>query len=483
MSEGIIVKVLGDYGPFSRMGKSIGYEISIGQSSYLIDCGAPLFQQIGGHGLRSINGIIITHCHDDHKRWFSDVALFYMYANDISNKVSLFTSEGINEQLLEASGAALDRSLSDDSKSVIDISYGEYIKINIIGPRARYKIVSVDEGKGKTGYHITDENGNIAGPDTAKVIINQKTRRPRMLFKDPGSGAWVEPESFYPFSSNVFYDEEKNVFEDEEGFTIQAIKAPVWHGVPGIGIKVNTDEETLIFGSDTVHDRKLWVQLYKEMRSQRLSMPRKQFESASVVYGDINDYIERTWSEDRYLNAVNAFNDAIVIHDVSGRNSIVHTDYEKLKTSSLSKDKVLLTHSPDRMTSEWVLCSSGKSFKIKGNKFYEMVGEENCEMDADIYHKEGGKYFVGYRYEKGKYTVYEKDGLLGLSTSEIPDNSSFLYRVDLYEDILGKYFPKLEDKDAIYFERKDGKIEHIRFTKDGSNGSVVEDQRGRILKK
>jgi len=40
MSDGIIVRILGDYGPFSRMGKSIGYQIIIGESSYLVDCGS-----------------------------------------------------------------------------------------------------------------------------------------------------------------------------------------------------------------------------------------------------------------------------------------------------------------------------------------------------------------------------------------------------------------------------------------------------------
>lgn len=483
MIDGIIVKILGDFGPFSRMGKSITYEINVRQSSYLIDCGAPLFQQIGGHGLKKINGVIITHCHDDHKRWFSDLALFNQYAHDISSKVSLFTSEGINEELMRSCGPALDRSLSDDSKSVIDIAYEEYINFCMIGPQARYKIVSLDEGSGKTGFRIIDEKGNMVGPDTAKIIINQKTKRPRMLFKDPDYNEWIEPESFYPFSSRVFYEKEQNIYRDKEGFTIQAIKSPVWHGVQGIGIKIKTDEETLIFSSDTAHDERLWFQLYTVKRTQRLSMSRKEFESASVIYGDVNDYIERVWSEERYINAINAFNGAIVIHDVSSKNSIVHTDYEKLKTSSLLKEKVLLTHSPDRMTSEWVLSNSGKTFKIKGNKFYEMVGGNLFTMDADIYHKEDRKYFVGYRNENGKHTVYEKDGLLGIVAGEAPDDCTPLYRVDLYEDVSGKYFPELDDKDAMYFERKDGKVERIEFNENGSKGEIVEDFRGRILKK
>jgi ribonuclease BN (tRNA processing enzyme) len=483
MAEGITVRILGDFGPFSRMGKSIGYEVKVGQSRYLIDCGSPIFQQIGGHGLKNVNGLIITHCHDDHKRWLTDLALFNMYAPDIPHKISLFTAENINEELREASGAALDRSLSDDSKTIIDIPYNEYITSNLIGPRAKYKIVSKYEGEGKKWYYITDRDGNMVAPDVAKIVINPKTGRPRMLLRDPEYREWVEPESFYPFSSTVFYEGEQNIYKDREGFTIQAIKSPVWHGIPGIGIKFKTAEETLIFSSDTVHDRELWARLYMEKRIQMLTMPEKEFESSSVIYGDINDYIERIWSEERYKNAVNAFNDAIVIHDISGRNSVVHTDYKNLKTAYLSKDKTLLTHSPDRIISEWVLSNSGKTFKIKGSEFYEVVGKELYSMDADIYYRTEGKYFVGYRNENGRYVVYEKDDLLGISDQETLDDSTFLYRIDLYEDISGRYFPKIDDENALYFERKDRRIERIEFTERGSTGKVVGSIRGKIFKR
>lgn len=48
MGDGITLKILGDFGPFSRVGKSIGYLVKAEQSNFLLDCGAPLFQQIGG---------------------------------------------------------------------------------------------------------------------------------------------------------------------------------------------------------------------------------------------------------------------------------------------------------------------------------------------------------------------------------------------------------------------------------------------------
>ena len=479
MTDGITVKILGDYGPFSRIGKSIGYWVTIGQSNYLLDCGAPLFQQIGGDGLKDIDGLIMTHCHDDHKRWYSDVALFNMFAADIMKKVTLFTSENINEELVRASAPALDRSLSADSKSVIDIPYEEYVNLNVIGPRARYKVDVRFEDNGIMRYCISDQDGNRVNPDSAKIIINPKTKRYRMLFKDPDYKEWVEPESFYPFSSTVFYEEEQNIYVNREGFTIQAIKAPIWHGVPAIGIRISTGAETVVFSSDTVHDSALWTQLYTEKRVQKFKVSKSEFESASVIYGDINDYIERVWSEERYRAAINAFKGAVVIHDVAGKGSIVHTDYEKLKTSFLHKDKTLLTHSPDKITSEWVLCNSEKTIKIKGDRFFEVVDGKLFHLDADIYHREGGRYYVGYKDENGEFLVCEGDGLLDIVRGGTREPDNPLYKVSLYEDISGKYFPATSEADTLLYERRDGKVERIEFDENGSSGKILENYRSK----
>ena len=477
MTDGITVRILGDYGPFSRMGKSIGYLVSIGNSIYLVDCGSPLFQQMGGHKVKTIKGLIVTHCHDDHKRWFTDIALFYKYAPDVSRKIFFLTSEVINEELLKGSGAALDRSLSHDSKSIVDIAYEDYINHQLIGPGAKYKIITRNEGNGRSYFSVSDSNGNPMPPDRAKIIISSKTGRPRLLFKDPHYNEWIEPESFYPFSSEVFYERDKNIFRDPEGFTIEAINAPVWHGIPAIGLKFQTDTESLIFSSDTVHDTELWKQLYSEKRPQRSSLTKKEFDAAPVIYGDINDYIERTWSKERFQDAVNAFKDAVVIHDIAVRNSTVHTDYRKLKNTTLQKDKTILTHSPDTMTSHWVLSETGKCFKVKGNVFFEVVGDTLYPCNADIYHKEAGKYYVGYKNTEGTYTVYEKDGLLNISEEKRPDLGDPLCAVDLYEDIAGKYFPKLEDDNNMYHERKDGMVELVKLTDAGSVGRIEECRR------
>jgi ribonuclease BN (tRNA processing enzyme) len=485
-TDGIDIWVLGDFGPFSRMGKSIGYLVTIGQSQFLIDCGSPLFSMIGGHGLKDIAGLIITHCHDDHKRWFSDLALFHRYAPDFNKKLFLLASEDVYDELVKSATTALDRSLSEDSKSIIDIPFDEYVDYQMIGPKAKFKLVTRDLGNGQSQIEVVDNKGNNVGPDKAKIIISDQTGRPRILFKDPDYNEWIEPECFYPYSSEVFYEKDKGHFKGN-GFVIEALKAPVWHGIPGIGIRITTDKETVIFTSDTVHDLELWKQLCTEKRTQKMNISQKEFDSTQIIYGNINDYIERIWSEDRYKEATRTFNDdAVVVQDVSARKSIVHTDYVRLKHTMLQKDRAILTHCPDRITSEWVLCYSDKIFKIKGNKFYEVVDGKVYPMNADIYHKEEGKYYVGYRNENGKYQAYDHNGLLQLPLNgeeEGYDPGKPVFKVDVYEDISGKYFPILVDLHSMYFERSDGKVEIIKFNEKGSSGKVVENYRDKLLEK
>ena len=209
-------------------------------------------------------------------------------------------------------------------------------------------------------------------------------------------------------------------------------------------------------------------------------MSKKEFESASVIYGDINNYIERTWSEERFDEARKTFDDAIVIHDISSKNSIVHTDYQQLKHTALKRENVILTHSPDKMTSEWILSKADKVFMVKEDTVYEVVSGELFPLNADVYHKEEGRYYVGYRNAEGKYAVYEKDENLSLSYQGRPELGKQLYRIDLYEDISGRYFPRLESVDSAYQERIDGSVELVKFFVDGSSGKDVESCRDKI---
>ena len=75
--------------------------------------------------------------------------------------------------------------------------------------------------------------------------------------------------------------------------------------------------------------------------------------------------------------------------------------------------------------------------------------------------------------------------MVGCSAShERPNlNSTPIYNIDLYEDVSGRYFPKLDDPASMYLERKDGRVEIVRFAKDGSNGRIIKDHRGRLLKR
>jgi hypothetical protein len=446
-----------------------------------VDCGSPVFQKIGGHGLKDIKGLIITHCHDDHKRWFTDFALFNRYAPDINRRVSLFTSDDVNISLRVASDAALGSSLSYDSTQVIDIGYEEYVDYRPIAPRSKYRIDLQEMGSGLYRYRVVDNAGRELGPDRAKIFISPKRQTPRLLFRDPASSEWVEPATFYPFSSEVFY-EPAAPYRDPEGFTIEAINAPVWHGISCIGIKFATTRETLIFSSDTNHNRELWEQLYQEKRDCSGRHDDPAFRDAAVITGDINDYIERIWSEARYTDAVNTFRDAVVIHDIALRKSVVHTDYRDLDKTVLEPERTILTHGPDKLTSAWVLCEAEKNYVVRDGEVRELVGSDEYPFCADFYHKEDGRYFTCFKNDASPKAVLERDGILFLSSDPYRGNARLVCHVDIYEDLGGEYFPGLEDELSYYQRRPDGQVERITMGDNASRGEIVSNQRPRLSK-
>lgn len=469
--------VLGDSGPFSQAGKSIGYMVTIGKKRYLVDCGSPLFNQIGGLDLEDIAGLIITHCHDDHKRWFTDLALYFKYESS-NVKLPIMASETVMSDLMISSAAAMDRSLSTDSASVIDTPIDTFVDASVIGPRALYRIDKIQEGA-RWSYSVIDRDGETLPPDRAKVVISPLTGRPRMIFKDPASEEWVEPDSYYSFKAREFYEEDRNIHDDGE-LAIEAIKAPVWHGIPGIGLRFTVGTETLLLPSDTVHDTVLWERLCMEKRNQTLPLPRDEFDAAEVLFCDINDLIERTWSQQRYEEAMDSFGGSIVIQDVSIKDSIVHTDYVNLANTRLIPERTILTHSPDEITSTWALSFSGKEFIIKNSGVFEVVQGREYPLDADIYHKSDGKFYVGYKRDRGAYCVYEKGRMLSVAKADSKDkedHGNLLYRVDLYEDISGRYFPILDTNDKSYIIRPDGDVELVKHHEKGSTGLLVESLR------
>jgi hypothetical protein len=139
--------------------------------------------------------------------------------------------------------------------------YETYIDHRVLGPRPKYRIVRTDSGSGQTALCIVGPDNTPVGPERAKIIISSATGLARMLFKDPDSQEWVEPESFYSFSSDTFYEEEKHPFTDSEGVTIEAFNAPVWQVLSQSEVQ---QWEGIISSLDTVND----MILYHEKRSR-----------------------------------------------------------------------------------------------------------------------------------------------------------------------------------------------------------------------
>ncbi len=480
--NGIEVWILGDFGPFSRTGKSIGYQVSIAGRKFLVDCGAPLFDIIGWDEISDIDGLIITHCHDDHKRWFTDIALYYYYSPHINKKLTLITADEVEEELVRGAKPAIDRSLSLNSERMIDIAFEDYVEYRPMGPKTLYNMTSkTPEGK-RGELRVVDKDGKTVGPDRAKIILSRKGGRARILFKDPELKEWIEPETFYSYKSEVFYDKDRRFIEGD-GFTIESHKAPVWHGIPGTALKFKTRKDTVLFTSDTVHDVELWERLSGQKHEQKLgSMSRDEFESSEMIYGDINDFVERIWSPQRFEEAKATFANSAVIQDISLKNSVVHTDYTSIQRTVLDRDHTILTHSPDNITTEWALCFSEKLYRIEGDRFLEKVGDDLFPFVADLYHKTNGKFFVGVRKKDGLYGVYDNEGVLSVDMNGKRPAGKFKYKVDLYQDIRGEYYPVRDGQNTEYRVRADGKVELVEYTPEGSKGTVVKSIREKFGK-
>ena len=479
-NQDIIFDVIGNTSAFSLMGESSGYMITVNGQSYLLECGTPVFPILGYKGIAGIKGIFGSHSHEDHKRWFTDIVLFTFYNPLLKHKLKLISSEIILDEYAKNSKAALERSLSLDSRRVVDIPYETMVENIIVGPRSRYFIHLRTDRDGRFHYRIEDRQGNVIGPEKAKIVINPAANRPRLLYKDDESGEWVEPESYYPFSSNIFYEEDMNIFHDEEaGLSVKAIKSSVWHGVPTVAFKFMTEKNNLLFSADTVWKPSLWKELYEEYRPQKFdSISRDDFEKSSILYGDINDFIERTWSRERYDNAMKAYEGSVIIHDVARKNSIVHTDYPDIARAPF--ENILYTHNPDNLTAWKPILSSGKRLVIRDNTPFESVKGELYSLDADVYIRHFSGDFVGYRSKNGTHKVIKKDDLLGIV--ERSSSEKELMRVDLYQDIRGEYLPLLTDPNKVYRVRPDGKVEEVTYLKDSSTGRIVQNMRGRMRK-
>ncbi len=483
--RGVQIEVLGDSRPFSKYGQSICYFLSINGYRFLIDCGAPLFEHLTRQQIENIDGLFATHSHEDHKRWFTDLAIYLNYLTEGEDRLDLITIDPIHEEYRKNSRGALERTLSPDSRDVVEVPYRAFVNPISFGPKARYRIRREQKGDGSYGWRVVDEEGNPVPPDRAKIVIMhpREANRPRMLFRDPETSKWVEPERYYSFSSDVFYhqDEDRTIVLDEDSgadtVRISPVKDPVWHGPTTIGIDIQTPRERVVFSSDTVYDPDLWRKLAQEERELDLGqMTREEFESASILYGDINDYIEASWSDERLESAAGYYRDAVVVHDCGPHGDPVHTEYEDVR--GLECEELLLTHCPDRFISEYPVAISGKKFTVSENELLEEVGTDLVPLDGDVYVRHSNRSYIGFQDPDGRFQVIRKaDGTLEIAERPVDLEGDEVMNVKLYRDIGGRYYPYLREDHHSYRVRPDQRVERVQFDDTTSRGMLVEDLR------
>jgi hypothetical protein len=134
------------------------------------------------------------------------------------------------------------------------------------------------------------------------------------------------------------------------------------------------------------------------------------------------------------------------------------------------------------MTSEWLLSEADKEFRLIGSGFCEVVDEKDVPVIGDYFHKEDGKYYVCFKNENGRHSIYERDFVLTLSTDPFRGDGTFVSKIDIYEDINGQYFPRIEDGSSHYSCRPDGRVEILEYTDSGSSGRIVQDERPRLTR-
>jgi hypothetical protein len=160
---------------------------------------------------------------------------------------------------------------------------------------------------------------------------------------------------------------------------------------------------------------------------------------------------------------------------VARKNSVVHTNYEDICGAEI--DQLLFTHTPDNLTAKRPILKSGKRIVFRNGRIYEWVDGHLFCFDADVYVKHFSSCYTGYRSRKGAYKLISKNALLGVVGAAGPEKG--LMRLDLYEDINGRYFPVLKEPNKFYRVRADGQVEEVTVEATTSYGRLVESVRDR----
>jgi len=471
----IVIDVLGDSSTFSRAGKGIAYHLKAGGAEFLVDCGAPVISLLGEEALSRLDGVIVTHAHDDHRRWLSDLVLHQTFSAREDERVRLMASPEVLTACRHSLEPALSRTLSDDSSRVEDLPFERFVEPIRLGPAARFRT----RHTGGRSWEVVDENDDPVAPSRARAMLAEGVQRPRLLYRDPESSAWVEPEAYYPFTDGTFYrpcDPQRHGYEHPSGLRVTPVKATAWHGPPTTSLLFEYGDQSVFFSSDTVYDPELWERLCRP-RTPPEDPGEEPWAKRVCLHADINRFVERTWSDRRRERARSFYeSDRVIVHDVAGADSPVHTHYRHLEDR---EGGLLLTHTPESFTARHPIAAPGKTYVVAENRLWERPhgSHDLYGLEADCFHKEKNRLYVGVEDPGGSEKLRRtRPGVfeLGEDADGGPHGTGPL---KLYRDLRGSYFPKLEEENARYARRPDGSVERRIYGEATSEGRTVPDRR------
>jgi hypothetical protein len=265
-----------------------------------------------------------------------------------------------------------------------------------------------------------------------------------MLFRESNNGRWVDPECYFAFGDPEFYQKSESVLK-AGGFSIKAVKDHFWHGMLGSGFEITSRGNRVFFSCDTVYDPRLWKKLATEVKPSRLRPSGRNFNRSHIIAGNINDYIEQTWSEKRLESALKLYEKGgAVFHDVNTRKSVIHTEYNVLEKSGI--ENLILVHAPEYLVSRELLARPGQIFEIRNGKISEKAAKKTRSAKPDIHVRENGRFFVGYKNAKGSHEIFRENGILKHRPAAKSRKRGFLMMVNLYEITDGDWIAPSENR-------------------------------------
>jgi len=452
------LRVLGDNQPFSTSGKNPSYFLEWGKHSLLIDLGTSPFEGVAPEKLANIDGVLITHIHLDHCRYFSDLALYFKY--NLNKPLKVIAGYMVLKNLRLMFEKTLIRSLDNDLGKTKTFKYEDFVEEERIGPIPRAEI----NHDPKNGYHIQINGPTKILQKNLKAIGGKKNSTWWLLYHSPSFKGWIDPFTFYSYENPEFYYDPKPWVVG--GLSFRLVNAHAWHGMDVDGLLIEGFGTQLFFTSDTVYNLAAWKRLLRKRRAIKAKTLMKS--KTQFVEGEIEDYIEQFWSQERYDEAMKLYETPLILHDVGNQNSIVHTEYKEVLDI---RSRLIFIHTPDNFLSAVPFVKPGSAYQIENNDIFEIIEDIPKPLHADLYLKEGKNYLVGFSDKNGEYSF------AGLRRQYTEGKRRELTRVKLYLDKEGRYLNWPIDENAFYHLKKDGKVVLVKTDKKGVEGNNVADLR------